>query len=433
MGTWSIPKGKRGNLANMNKVPGPGNYSPNKDYSKKGPIWKMKLDKNETLRERQISPGPGQYNCAVSQTRKNVPRYGFGKEVKGALKKLVESPGPGKYESSIYKAKIAYTMGIKSNSRERVVTSNNFTTVEPLLPKKNIGGKFSKAKRNDTSRKDGESPGPGAYSTDLTISENRKGKNRGFGMAKRGEKALKREGSPGPGNYNIPSFVDKSKYGVTLKAKLIDNESKKKALLPGPGSYQTENLRYTHKKNPSYIIGSSKLNKNHSKSSLCISATLPGPGTYKPQDQIIKKSASKWKISNAGRNVMDLVKYNSPGPGSYNIEEKSNKNGIKFPKSRRKDGLKAFEPGPGSYCPTGAFLKSNPSFTMQSRDQNLQRSIEKYQELVPGPGAYSTFIGSGKKNQNSISFSKSSRNSINSSKIMSTPGPGTYNIPSTIE
>lgn len=90
---------------------------------------------------------------------------------------------------------------------------------------------------------------------------------------------------------------------------------------------------------------------------------------------------------------MDLTKYNTPGPGTYSIEEKSKRNGIKFPKSLRKNDANSIKPGPGSYCPTGAALKTTPSFTMQSRDQNLQRSIERYQELVPGPGAYATVLG----------------------------------------
>jgi hypothetical protein len=165
-------------------------------------------------------------------------------------------------------------------------------------------------------------PGPGSY--DFSSTQHKasgKKLQRGFGVSKRGDMIISKTGTlPGPGNYEIPSSME-NKKGCTLKSRHVDYEFKKRMLLPGPGRYNVSD--YISKKIPT--LNMRKDNAKLDSLSMTSNSTIPGPGAYEPRSESIRKSPSKWKIGTAGRNVINSKSILTPGPGSYNTDEKEEK------------------------------------------------------------------------------------------------------------
>lgn len=138
-------------------------------------------------------------------------------------------------------------------------------------------------------------------------------------------------------------------------------------------------------------------------------------------------------MSNAGRNVISLTKYQTPGPGSYDSNEKL-KNGVKFSLSKRKEMSKtSIEPGPGAYNTNSITMKQNPSFTMRPSDAKLKNSLNRYKESIPGPGTYeSSFERRNRKAKSICGFGSSSRTNVAPKEANNTPGPGAYKLPSRV-
>jgi len=337
------------------------------------------------------------------------------------------TPGPGQYDVSSLKQKIAFTMGRRNEKNKFLSTTACFTTADNTFLRKSIGCKFSKANREEVKSEIIFNPGPGTYNTNFKRKIT--SENKGFGSANRSSIEPKDLSLlPGPGKYEIPSFVNKKTQCVSIKTQMKKFE-KNKIHIPGPGTYNIENFRYTHKKSPSWVIGKKELERSSSETKFSTNTSLPGPGSYKPVEDAIKKSSSRWKINNTGRNVVSLSKYSTPGPGSYNIDE-NKRNGVKFSKSYRKGIMNSItNPGPGSYEAGNPSLKCNPSFTIRQKETKLARSIEKYKNDIPAPGFYTSAYN---KKSNSIGFTRAKRNTNLSTSSNQTPGPGAYNIPSRV-
>lgn len=291
---------------------------------------------------------------------------------------------------------------------------------------KNIACAFSKSRRDYILSKVADGPGPGSYDSYANNRSKSKTKN-GFGTtAKReGMVGSKQAAVPGPGNYEAISSVGRSTNGCTLKSRYQDYEFKRKMQIPGPGNYS---LSYdAHKKSSTLKYGAkSTTNKSHSQLDNPYS---PGPGQYEPSDSGIKKSPSRWKIGNAGRNVLNLIKHETPGPGTYDLSDQAH-HGAKFSRSLRKDiADNSRTPGPGAYKNNDFVMKQNPSFSMRPNNKNLQKSIDKYQEGIPGPGMYSDTFH---RKANSVGFAKSLRTGFVSKDNTSYPGPGAYKLPSRV-
>jgi hypothetical protein len=155
----------------------------------------------------------------------------------------------------------------------------------------------------------------------------------------------------------------------------------------------------------------------------------PGPGAYDPNTDTIRKCPSKWKISNAGRNVINSHSFLTPGPGSYQVDARSNK-GVGFAKSRRSDIVQsALGPGPGYYNPGNTVLKHHPAFSLRPKDTKLKSSLDRYKQSIPGPGMYNPVLH---RKVNSIGFGSSSRTTFVPKDQLNTPGPGSYKIPSKV-
>jgi hypothetical protein len=323
-------------------------------------------------------------------------------------------------------------MGKKKDSHTSMTVSGSFTTSDDKYHRKHVGGKFSTSKRDYVLSNFIDVPGPGSYISDANTQKRpQKSKQKGFGSAERQNGMIRNSKAvPGPGNYNFPLSMDMQNRGFTMKGKIKDYETDKKSKLPGPGQYLDGNLSYTHKKSPSVAI--SKEMKSSNSSSKLINITAPGPGSYEPKNEFTKRSASKWKMSNGGRNVIHMTKHVSPGPGSYENDKQANK-GSRFALSKRREmGKNSFEPGPGAYNTSSADMKKNPSFSMRPSDAN-QKSLNRYKESVPGPGTYEILSDKKHRKVNSINgFGSASRNSIDRREGKSNPGPGAYKLPSMV-
>jgi len=106
-----------------------------------------------------------------------------------------------------------------------------------------------KGKANDTTRDN--SPGPGAYDLNDTLS-NLKG-SPGFKVGRSKRDYLSSSNNlPGPGSYN-PKSLDTS-LGISLKSKV---QPKLASDTPGPGSYQPVTPDKVRKGNPTYSFGMS--------------------------------------------------------------------------------------------------------------------------------------------------------------------------------
>lgn len=165
------------------------------------------------------------------------------------------------------------------------------------------GVSFPKSKRDYALTKFDQNPGPGSYiSISNKANDNSKSQN-GFGFGKRLEDQVKSTlKNPGPGGYDIPSSICCNTSGFTMKQRLEDLEFKRKLKIPGPGDYNTESIEFTKNKSPVCLM-KPKLPENDSKSKLETSFTTPGPGSYLPKLDLIKRAAMRIKMSNTGRSI----------------------------------------------------------------------------------------------------------------------------------
>ena len=91
-----LGKGNTGDIKNKN--PGPGQYNDSNAIYRKNPSWKIGTSqRDDELKriKREGVPGPGMYEFD-DRTKYNAPKYRFGSEKRGDLKKS-DTPGPGQY------------------------------------------------------------------------------------------------------------------------------------------------------------------------------------------------------------------------------------------------------------------------------------------------------------------------------------------------
>jgi hypothetical protein len=140
---------------------------------------------------------------------------------------------------------------------------------------------------------------------------------------------------------------------------------------------------------------------------------------------------------------------NSPGPGAYDTRE-SNKIKIAFtfrPRPHTDDKAEALKtPGPGTYQVPPSISKNGKYFLSKYKGSGANiisparshRFISFKEGEKPGPGAYETKVGFAPNGSYFVSkfksslgktFGSMSRNS-STRKIETTPGPGSYRLPS---
>lgn len=118
--------------------------------------------------------------------------------------------------------------------------------------------------------------------------------------------------TPGPGSYQYNSTISEGKkYGMRLRKDMFKLEEQKYA--PGPGAYSPDEFK-TKSKAPQYRFGTDSRLKDVSR------AQVPNPQTYKVNDNLMSKTASAWGMGYGSKIDLSKTLADSPGPGSYEFK-----------------------------------------------------------------------------------------------------------------
>lgn len=151
-------------------------------------------------------------------------------------------------------------------------------------------------------------PGPGNYNIkEMVGSEAPK-----FSFGKDGRGTMARPMTPGPGTYNLKNITGTEGPKITMSGHRPNSASSSR-YVPGVGQY---NLNLNDKrKSPSFRMGTSTRGANFRE-------TVPGPGTYRPCDNVSTRPKSPtWSMGTGTRRPLSSSSSN-PGPGNYSVISK---------------------------------------------------------------------------------------------------------------
>lgn len=92
----------------LNKVPGPGNYSPKRDTVEKSISHKITFGQKTELPDIKNNgakiqmPGPGKYTLPSTLEKISPAKFGTEKRTNISLKERIRNPGPGTYNTIVY-------------------------------------------------------------------------------------------------------------------------------------------------------------------------------------------------------------------------------------------------------------------------------------------------------------------------------------------
>lgn len=335
-------------------------------------------------------PGPGQYNPDYLLSKS--PSYSI--KSKPRNKQSENLPGPGQYH--------AYnSMKDAKEGASFAKTGRNFNPIYSNSPFKATGDKEF-------------FPGPGAYDLDKLRN---KSPTFSFPTEKRHQET---DLNPGPGQYHHEKISTGTAYSIARSPKKDIFEVKDSNVNVGPGRYQATNM-YSYSITNGFKIGTSPRSYESK-------PKTPGPGEYNI-DQI--KSRTGYSISKAKRQnaISSNYSYNKlnddlPGPGQYDNSIYSIKSaGYTFSKLC-KYKMNENSPGPGQYNVETAIIK--PKIPGWKLPTSKREELFKQDLLSPGPSDYSI---NHKSISNSSTFGKAKKE-LSQSDL--SPGPGQYDIPSSI-
>lgn len=246
-----------------------------------------------------------------------------------------------------------------------------------------------------------DTPGPGNYDPQA----GKDGPQWRFGTGNKAAQGGSED--PGPGTYDLPSAADKTAFSLTSRHPAPQKEAR-----PGPGAYNPSQVQ----DGPQYTL-SQAARKAHQQP-----ATTPGPGQYDPLSQ----GSPTAKFGSDTRSVF-APKEGVPGPGAYTLPSDS---GPKY--TMQGKGLASAipeAPGPGHYNQPVATILGDPqlayNFGSEIRSKASVVGGKRIKEGV-GPGMYHKDLPPCPP---IWSFGHQARG-----KGLQTgpPGPGQYDVPSTI-
>ena len=383
-------------LAKKSNKTGPGAY--NIDHKEKPHGPELVNDKLSRLPNYDNkNPGVGEYEVDLpsKKVEKTDPIYGIPKaERKNPFevnKEKLKVPGSGAYDISLKEQKKFYV----DNANPRFPDSANkipgvgeydINDAEIKLKTK-TGISNAKSARKDPFEVNKEKlniPGAGSYNIN-------KEQNKKFYVEKNMERfARSGNDNPGVGEYDINEAELKLKTKVatiaTNKSERKDpfEVNKEKKIVPGAGTYNTIS---TNKRGVYIEKNAPRFSDNDNK--------IPGVGEYDINDAELKLK-NKTGISNVKserKDPFELNKYKKiiPGVGSYDTEDKLNKNRFYIDKNVPRFGDSANKiPGVGEYDINDAEikLKNKTGISNVKSARKDPFEVNKEKQIVPGAGTY---------------------------------------------
>lgn len=256
----------------------------------------------------------------------------------------------------------------------------------------------------------------------------------------RGDKLFPASKVPGPGAYLEEEEEEKKDGGKKRKRNKQGNSISRRNIKVGlgPGTYDPKKLARSA---PKFSFGYKSQTEREKED--------VGPGKYNPKYNL--KEINKFStFSRSRRKGTDEMRVTcAPGPGSY-FQSKSSKNfrvKKKGKKNKRKlsrgefctfgskshsrfKGIKSETPGVGRYKyqghTIGHWIHSRGSRSrkvLKQRESNLK---DRYDNEVPGPGAYSIKTGMTKSTAPSFGFGTMKRPKLRNPADPKIPGPAAY-------
>lgn len=261
-------------------------------------------------------PGPGQYSVDKNsiEVKAKAPAYGFGTEKR--TKDLTDSPlGPGSYELPSYTSDgKKYQMGLRKNMFELKpdkLPGPGAYQPDPIKSKtKAPEYRFGSEKRLKTAGKN-SIPNPQSYNIKDNMMYST-ASSWGMGYGQKIDLSKSMTETPGPGSYQYNSTITEGKkYGMRIRKDMFKLEEQKYA--PGPGAYSPDEFK-TKSKAPQFRFGTDSRLKEMNRTQ------VPNPQSYNVKDNIMSKTASAWGMGYGSK--IDLAKTlaDSPGPGSYEFK-----------------------------------------------------------------------------------------------------------------
>ena len=395
---------RRRALFEVSDSPGPGHYTLsstlyNKDFKLKGKYHESKplntpgpgayraipepprgFPVQTEPRFRTQSPGPGGFNVNLPKLSPG-PSYSFGSRPKSASP--CPTPGPGAYDLPplAEPSKISIRSRVKSLEPFNTPGPGSYRPAESRSPTGFSHG--LPLVTNDSS----SSPGPAAYQVEMRPTGPK------YSMGKRFE--CKTEADNRELSDPISSFTGRA---AILVGKPTENP---RNLSPGPGAYRVKEL------GTGFAFSQGKGSREQK---IEIS---PGPGEYNKELTPVGP-----KFSLAGRPSPPKHEV-SPGPGHYDLPQFPTSSTTILGKPKIDHDNKI--PGPGAYFPNKSYTSLAFSTSKESRFKEIPPT--------PGPGDFhSDLLPQGPK----YSFTgRGSSLKPNLSQSLASPGPGSYDLPST--
>lgn len=429
---YSFPKSQQRASLPPPQAPDPGRYSPPKAKESPSCVFARSSKDTGSANHQQVPP-PGTYNLPSTLDKRSYSISGRHPDV--GEKRTTFVPGPGAYDTRGKGESPQFSLG----KGKRWRGSENKTEVPgpgayppPSRPR-------AASAILGTSKRPGLtvpsfSPGPGAY----PVSAEKAGPQ--YSISGRYQ-VQQRAHSPGPGQY------DHSHYGYVLQrpASAVWGPDHQRShdlnqSAPGPGQYPlhykpagpnysfgTEKQRNWLKDDPNpgpgtYVVKAPADTRAASLSGrhpLKDPKVVPGPGAYSVKDQA---KTPAFSVGRGLRSDISMAK-DVPGPGQYAAKGSLSKQGGRIGTSTRKAGERvSTAPGPGNYA-VGTTIGESPAYSLRGRYYTEKR------QNVPGPGAYNQDADSILEHSPSVAFGRQSKDPLPHSKSTDSTGPGRYYSP----
>lgn len=402
-GRYEDPKG--------DMKPGPGNYNPKDELIRHGtPGTVMGSGQRSNLAGKGDAPGPGNYDVTDHNKGKQFS-FGTGNRDDSIGKNSKNFPGPGTYVPPTFIGKDTQGKSIAGRVKER--SPDNIPGPGAYAsPDKRNGPSYSLSGHRTEDpilREKAKMPPPGSYNPDDSITKHQShGVSFGSGAK---STTLRGDGTPGPGQYQLKTTLDSK--GVHIAGK-VPEVVKEKA--PGPGAYDPKaDLKY--KSGPSFSISGVHGDQ------YMPTKGIPGPGTY---DSPERPATSGFKFGSDKRQGL-ASRGDAPGPGQYTVPTTIGKEGKNIIiAGRYEDKRDVNQVGPGQYQLPSTL--SGPKFSMGAGEKGTK--LNKDALLNPPPGTYTIDANAGKHHSPGIVFGKDKRDHLKGDSL---PGPGNYQMPSTLD